>query len=96
VTTHSRGLGVPESADQGPRHRIRSISFDPGDAEWVDCAGAIGLFILSVTVHAALILIVVMIGAIIAHLTILGGSPAPALALLVLSGGIASLARERT
>jgi hypothetical protein len=37
-----------------------------------------------------------MIGAIIAHLTILGGSPAPALALLVLSGGIASLARERT
>ena len=29
-------MGLPDPADPGPRHRIRSISFDPGDAEWVD------------------------------------------------------------
>jgi hypothetical protein len=29
-------MGSPDPADLGPRHRIRSISFDPGDAEWVD------------------------------------------------------------
>jgi hypothetical protein len=26
----------PDPGDLSPRHRIRSISFDPGDAEWVD------------------------------------------------------------
>lgn len=29
-------MGSRDPADLGPRHRIRSISFDPGDAEWVD------------------------------------------------------------
>jgi putative oxidoreductase len=62
----------------------------------LEIAGALGLFIPSVMVYAALLLVVVMTGAIIAHLTILGGSPAPALALLVFSGAIAWLARDRT
>jgi uncharacterized membrane protein YphA (DoxX/SURF4 family) len=60
----------------------------------LEVTGAIGLFIPAVTVYAALLLIVVMVGAIIAHLTVLGGSPVPAIALLVLSGGIAWLTRE--
>ena len=29
-------MGSPNPADLSSRHRIRSISFDPGDAEWVD------------------------------------------------------------
>lgn len=60
----------------------------------LEVAGAIGLFIPAVTVYAALLLMMVMAGAIIAHLTILGGSPIPAIVLLLLSGGIAWLTRE--
>ena len=29
-------MASPAPANLGARHRIRSISFDPGDAEWVD------------------------------------------------------------
>ena len=29
-------MGSPKPADLISRHRIRSISFDPADAEWVD------------------------------------------------------------
>lgn len=29
-------MGSRDPADRRPRQRIRSISFDPGDAEWVD------------------------------------------------------------
>ena len=29
-------MGSMDPADTGPRQRIRSISFDPSDAEWVD------------------------------------------------------------
>jgi hypothetical protein len=37
VTTYSRRPGgAAQSADLNHRHRIRSISFDLGDAEWVD------------------------------------------------------------
>ena len=36
----------------------------------------------------------VMVGAIVAHLTILGGSPLPAIVLLLLSAAIAWLARD--
>jgi uncharacterized membrane protein YphA (DoxX/SURF4 family) len=60
----------------------------------LEVVGAIGLFSPVVTVYAALLLIVVMVGAIIAHLMVLGGSPVPAMALLLLSGGIAWLTRE--
>lgn len=59
----------------------------------LEVAAAIGLFIPGVTVYAALLLMVVMVGAIIAHLAILGGSPFPAIVLLLLSGGIAWLTR---
>jgi putative oxidoreductase len=59
----------------------------------LDVAGAIGLFIPSVAAYAALLLATIMIGAIIAHTTVLGGSPEPAIVLLPLSGGIAWLTR---
>ena len=29
-------MALPAPANPGARHRIRSISFDPSDAEWVD------------------------------------------------------------
>ena len=63
-------------------------------AHALEVAGAIGLLVPAVTLYAALLLVVVMAGAIIAHLSVLGGSPVPALALLLLSGGIAWLTRE--
>jgi hypothetical protein len=53
-----------------------------------------GRFVPGVTAYAALLLMVVMVGAILAHLAILGGSPIPAAVLLLLSGGIAWLTRE--
>src|SRR3982075_2699358 len=52
----------------------------------VEVAAGIGLLIPRYAFYAAVLLAVVMIGAIIAHVTILGGSPAPAVALFVLSG----------
>ena len=62
----------------------------------LEVAGAIGLFVPATTVYAALLLMIVMAGAIVAHLAILGGSPVPAIVLLLLSGGIAWLTREGT
>src|ERR1700731_1038842 len=57
----------------------------------LEVAGGIGLLIPRYAFYAALLLAIVMVGAIIAHVTVLGGSPAPALVLLVLSGIIAYL-----
>ena len=57
----------------------------------LEVAGAIGLLIPRYAFYAAVLLAIVMVGAIIAHVTVLGGSPAAALALLVLSGIIAYL-----
>ena len=57
----------------------------------LEVAGAIGLLIPRYAFYAAVLLDIVMVGAIIAHLTVLGGSPAPAVALFVLSGIIAYL-----
>jgi putative oxidoreductase len=57
----------------------------------LEVAGAIGLLTSRYAFYAALLLAVVMVGAIVAHVTVLGGSPAPAAALLVLSGIIAYL-----
>ncbi|MCU1384660.1 MAG: hypothetical protein JWL71_3357 [Acidobacteria bacterium] len=62
----------------------------------LEVTGAIGLFVPGVTVYAALLLMAVMVGAIIAHLAILGGSPIPAAVLLLLSGGIVWVTREGT
>jgi putative oxidoreductase len=57
----------------------------------LEVAAGIGLLIPRYAFHAAVLLALVMVGAIIAHLAVLGGSPVPAIALLVLSGIIAYL-----
>ena len=57
----------------------------------LEVAGAIGLLIPRYAFYAASLLAVVMVGAIIAHLTVLGTSPAAPVVLLVLSGIIAWL-----
>jgi putative oxidoreductase len=57
----------------------------------LEVAGGIGLLIPRYAFYAAGLLAVVMVGAIIAHLTVLGTSPATPVVLLVLSGAIAWL-----
>jgi putative oxidoreductase len=57
----------------------------------LEVAGAIGLLIPRYAFYAAILLALVMVGAVITHLTVIGGSPLPAVALLVLSGSIAYL-----
>jgi putative oxidoreductase len=59
----------------------------------LEVAGAAGLFVPRATFYAAVLLAAVMVGAVGFHLVILGGNPAPALVLLVLSGAIAWLSR---
>jgi putative oxidoreductase len=61
----------------------------------LEVAGAIGLLIPRYAFYAAILLAIIMIGAIIAHLTALGGSPVPAFVLLVLSGIIAFLQKPQ-
>src|ERR1700724_2757400 len=55
----------------------------------LEVAGAIGLLMPRYAFYGAVLLAIVMGGAIIAHVAGLGGSPAPAAVLLVLSGMIA-------
>src|SRR5712672_2188152 len=57
----------------------------------LEVVGGIGLLVPRYAFHAARLLAIVMVGAIVAHVTVLGGSFAPALVLLVLSGTIAYL-----
>jgi putative oxidoreductase len=57
----------------------------------LEVAGAIGLLISRYAFYAAILLAIVMVGAVITHLTVIGGSPLPAVALLALSGTIAYL-----
>ena len=57
----------------------------------LEVAGGIGLLIPRYAFYAAGLLAVVMVGAIIAHLTVLGTSPAVPVVLLALSGTIAWL-----
>jgi uncharacterized membrane protein YphA (DoxX/SURF4 family) len=57
----------------------------------MEVAGGIGLLIPRYAFYAAGLLAVVMVGAIIAHLTVLGTSPTAPVVLLVLSGTIAWL-----
>jgi putative oxidoreductase len=52
----------------------------------LEVAGAIGLLISRYAFYAAILLALVMVGATIANLTVLGASPAPTVVLLVLSG----------
>jgi putative oxidoreductase len=58
---------------------------------FLEVAGAIGLLMSRYAFYAAVLLAIVMVGAILAHIAVLGGSPAPAAVLLVLSGMIAYL-----
>ena len=51
----------------------------------IEISGAILLLIPRLTFYGAGLLLLVMIGAVTAHLTVLGGNPAPALMLLVLA-----------
>jgi uncharacterized membrane protein YphA (DoxX/SURF4 family) len=65
-----------------------------GLLEVVSC---IGLLIPRYAFYAAVLLVIVMTGAIFTHVAVVGGSPAPAASLFVLSGIIAwSSARART
>jgi putative oxidoreductase len=57
----------------------------------LEVAAGIGLLISRYALYAAVLLAIVMLGAIIAHVTVVGGSPAPAAVLFVLSGIIAYL-----
>jgi putative oxidoreductase len=57
----------------------------------LEVMGAIGLLISRYAFYAAALLAMVMVGAIIAHVTVLGTSPAAPVVLLVLSGAIAYL-----
>ena len=59
----------------------------------LEVGGAIGLLWPRTSFYAAIVLITVMVGAIAAHLTILGGNPTPPIVLLVLSAAIAYLRR---
>jgi putative oxidoreductase len=57
----------------------------------LEITGGIGLLIPRYAFYAAVLLVIVMVGAVMTHLAIVGGSPAPAASLLVLSGIIAWL-----
>jgi putative oxidoreductase len=57
----------------------------------LEVAGGIGLLMSRYAFYAAVLLGIVMVGAIIAEVAVLGDSPAPAAVLLVLSGIIAYL-----
>ena len=60
----------------------------------LEVIGAIGLFVPRLTSLAALLLMAIMAGAIVAHVTRLGTNPAPPIVLLILSAAIAYLARK--
>ena len=57
----------------------------------LEVAGGIGLLFSRYAFYAAMLLATVMTGAIIAHLTVLGTSPAAPVMLLILTGAIAWL-----
>jgi len=61
----------------------------------LEVVGGIGLLVPRYAFHAARLLAIVMVGAIIAHVTVLGGSPAAAVVLFVLTGIIAYLRKPQ-
>jgi putative oxidoreductase len=60
----------------------------------LEVSGAILLLIPRLTFYGAALLLLVSVGAVTAHLTVLGGNPAPALILLVLTAVTAWLTRD--
>ncbi len=61
----------------------------------LEVVGAIALVIPGYAFYGASLLATVMVGALIAHLTILGGSPAAPIVLLLITGTVAYLRRPR-
>jgi uncharacterized membrane protein YphA (DoxX/SURF4 family) len=59
----------------------------------LEVLGAVALLVPRTAFYGAVLLAVVMAGAIVTHLAVLGGSPIPALVLLVIVGTIAWLRR---
>ena len=59
----------------------------------LEVIGAIALLVPRAAFYGAVLLATVMIGAIVTHLAVLGGSPIPALVLLVIVGTVAWLRR---
>jgi len=55
--------------------------------------GAVALLVPRAAFYGAVLLAIVMIGAIVTHLAVLGGSPIPALVLLIIVGIVAYLRR---
>lgn len=60
----------------------------------VEVVGSVGLVIPKVAGKAALLLAITMAFALVAHLTVLGGNPGPAILLLVLTGTITWVRRR--
>ena len=60
----------------------------------LEVSGGILLLIPRLTFYGAALLLVVMVSAVTAHLTVLGGNPAPPLILLVLNAVTAWLTRD--
>jgi uncharacterized membrane protein YphA (DoxX/SURF4 family) len=60
----------------------------------LEVVAGIGLLISRYAFYAAVLLAIIMVGAIIAHLTVLGTPPAAPVVLLVLSGTIAYLRKR--
>ena len=61
----------------------------------LEILGAVLLLVPSKAVFGALLLMCIMIGAIITHLFVVGGSPVPAIVLLVLSALVAYAKRDQ-
>jgi uncharacterized membrane protein YphA (DoxX/SURF4 family) len=61
----------------------------------LEVLGAIALLLPRFTFYGAILLTAVMIGAVAAHLTVLGGNPAPPATLLVLSGIVAWMSWDK-
>ena len=59
----------------------------------LEVIGAVGLLVPRTRFYGALLLAIIMIGAVVTHLAILGGSPIPALVLLAIVGTVAWLRR---
>jgi len=59
----------------------------------LEVIGAVALLVPRATFYGAALLAIVMVGAIVTHLAVLGGSPIPAFVLLVIVGTVAYLRR---
>lgn len=75
---------------------------DVGVGQWfryvtgaIEIVGALTLFVPGKAVIGASALAITMIGAVFAHLVLIGGSPVPALVLLAVSGGIAYFSKAQ-